>query len=81
VAARSGTAEAIEHPKTKSSTYSRIFISRFHFFSLVSSNFQSIAALVVVALTVTWLIARMVAKRRKPGCGGDCGCPTQELKR
>jgi hypothetical protein len=47
----------------------------------MSSDFQTIAALVVVALTATWLIARTVAKRRKPGCGGDCGCPTRELKR
>jgi hypothetical protein len=47
----------------------------------MSPHLQTIAALVVVALTATWLIARGVAKSRKPGCGGDCGCPTQELKR
>jgi hypothetical protein len=47
----------------------------------MSAEFQSIAALVVVALAATWLIFRTVSKRRKPGCGGDCGCPTQELKR
>jgi hypothetical protein len=47
----------------------------------MSADFQTIAALVIVAITATWLIVRTVAKRRKPGCGGDCGCPTQELKR
>jgi len=47
----------------------------------MSSDFQTIAALVVVAITATWLVARAIAKRRKPGCGGDCSCPTQELKR
>jgi len=46
-----------------------------------SSDFQSIAALVIVALAATWLIVRAIVKRRKPGCGGDCGCPTDELKR
>ncbi|MBL9211816.1 MAG: FeoB-associated Cys-rich membrane protein [Opitutaceae bacterium] len=47
----------------------------------MSSQFQTIAALVVVALAVTWLVARAVRKRRQPGCGGDCGCPSRELKR
>jgi hypothetical protein len=47
----------------------------------MSSNFQTIAALVIVAITATLLLVRAIAKRRKPGCGGDCGCPTQELKR
>ncbi|HUR58685.1 MAG TPA: FeoB-associated Cys-rich membrane protein [Opitutaceae bacterium] len=47
----------------------------------MSPAFQTIAALVVVALAATWLVARAVAHRRKPGCGGDCACPTEELKR
>jgi hypothetical protein len=46
----------------------------------MSAEFQTIAALVVVALTATLLIARALSKRRKPGCGGDCACPTQDLK-
>jgi hypothetical protein len=45
----------------------------------VSASFQSIAALVIVALAVTWLGWRMLAKR-KPGCGGGCGCPASEIK-
>lgn len=47
----------------------------------MSSTLQTIAALVVVALAAVYLVARTVSKRRKPGCGGDCACPTQELKR
>jgi hypothetical protein len=47
----------------------------------MSAELQTVAALVVVAIAAIWLIARSVSKRRKPGCGGDCGCPTQELKR
>jgi hypothetical protein len=46
----------------------------------MSAEFQTIAALVVVAVAATWLIARGLAKRKNPGCGGDCGCPTSELK-
>ncbi|MDP3069695.1 MAG: FeoB-associated Cys-rich membrane protein [Opitutaceae bacterium] len=47
----------------------------------MSAEFQTIAALVVVALAATWLIARAWRKHRNPGCGGDCGCPTDKLKR
>ena len=47
----------------------------------MSADFQTIAALVVVGITLTLLIARIIAKRRNPGCGGGCACPTQELKR
>lgn len=46
----------------------------------MSPDFQTIAALVVVAVAATWLIARALAKRKNPGCGGDCGCATTELK-
>ena len=47
----------------------------------MSSLFQTIAALVIVALAATWLTLRALAKRSKPGCGGECNCPTRELKR
>jgi hypothetical protein len=46
----------------------------------MSEQFQTIAALIVVAVAVTWLVARAIAKRKNPGCGGDCGCPTSDLK-
>jgi hypothetical protein len=46
----------------------------------MSSQFQTYAALAVVAVALIWLVARTVAKRKNPGCGGDCGCPSSELK-
>ncbi|MSU64784.1 MAG: FeoB-associated Cys-rich membrane protein [Opitutus sp.] len=46
----------------------------------MSPAFQSIAALVVVAVAATWLVWRALAKRKNPGCGGECGCPTEKLK-
>ena len=46
----------------------------------MSAQFQTLAALGIVALAATWLIARALAKRKNPGCGGDCGCPSSELK-
>jgi hypothetical protein len=47
----------------------------------MSPEFQTIAALVVVAIAATWLVVRAVVKRRNPGCSGDCACPTEKLKR
>jgi hypothetical protein len=46
----------------------------------MKADFQSIAALVVVALTVTWFIVRAVAKRRNPGCGDDCGAVSPQVR-
>ena len=45
----------------------------------MSSEFQTIAALIVVAVAATWLIWRSLAKK-KNGCAGDCGCEATELK-
>jgi hypothetical protein len=47
----------------------------------MTADFQAIAALLIVALTATWFIARAVAKRKAPGCGGDCGCASSEIKK
>lgn len=47
----------------------------------MSAEIQTIAALAIVALAAGWLIARAVAKRRSSGCGGECGCPSEKLKR
>ncbi len=46
----------------------------------MSSSLQTLASLAIVALAVTWLFWRVLAKRNKPGCGGDCGCPATEIK-
>jgi hypothetical protein len=41
---------------------------------------QTLAALLIVAAAAVGLVLRWSANRRKPGCGGGCGCPTDELK-
>jgi len=46
----------------------------------MSSNFQTIAALFVVAVAAGWFVARALVKRKNPGCGGECGCDSSELK-
>jgi hypothetical protein len=46
----------------------------------MSQKTQTILALVVVALAAAGLLLRLLAKRGKPGCGGDCGCATDRLK-
>jgi hypothetical protein len=47
----------------------------------MSSELQSVLALLVVALTVAWLVRRGLAKRKNPGCGTDCGAVSPDLKR
>jgi hypothetical protein len=46
----------------------------------MNAETQTIVALVVVAIAATWLVLRSLSKRRQPGCGGDCGCPSSEIK-
>jgi hypothetical protein len=46
----------------------------------MSSTAQTFVALLVVALAATWLVARVVAKRKNPGCSDDCGCASTDLK-
>jgi hypothetical protein len=46
----------------------------------MSPQFQTIAALLIVAAAAIWLVARSFAKGRKPGCGDGCGCAPDPLK-
>jgi hypothetical protein len=46
----------------------------------MTAELQTLAALTIVALAASWLVLRMLAKKKQPGCGGDCGCPTNEFK-
>ena len=46
----------------------------------MSPAVQSLAALVLVGLAASWLVLRAFAKKKNPGCGGDCGCPAPDLK-
>lgn len=40
----------------------------------MNENWQSLAALAVVLVTVAVFIVRAAKRRKKPGCGGSCGC-------
>jgi hypothetical protein len=46
----------------------------------MNASVQTFVALVIVAFAATWLVWRALAKKKNPGCGGDCGCATDELK-
>jgi hypothetical protein len=45
----------------------------------MSSEIQTIAALVIVAVAATWLVVRFFRKD-KSACGHDCGCPSVSIK-
>lgn len=46
----------------------------------MSPEYQTLAALLIVATASVWLLMRSFSRRRKPGCGGDCGCASGDLK-
>ena len=46
----------------------------------MSREYQTLAALLIVATAAIWLVLRSFAKGRKPGCGGDCGCASEDLR-
>jgi hypothetical protein len=46
----------------------------------MNQELQNLAAYAGVALAALWLARRFFAARKKPGCGGDCGCPSAEIK-
>ncbi len=47
----------------------------------MTPEFQTIAALIVVALAASYLIVRALRKRRNPGCGSDCGAISPEIRK
>jgi hypothetical protein len=47
----------------------------------MSSSWQTIAALAIVALTAAWLVRGAVRKSRTPGCGSEgCGAISPDAK-
>ena len=46
----------------------------------MSPGLQTLAALLIAAAAALWLVMRSLARRRNPGCGGDCGCPSADLR-
>jgi hypothetical protein len=48
----------------------------------MSSSWQTIAALSLVALAAAWLVRSAVRKSRTPGCGSEgCGAISPDAKR
>jgi hypothetical protein len=47
----------------------------------MTAELQQWWALVVVGLAVALLVLRAWRGRRKPGCGGGCGCQSQAWRR
>ena len=45
----------------------------------MTTEFQTLAALALVALAATWLTQRAFAKKQNPGCGSDCGCTSKKV--
>jgi hypothetical protein len=46
----------------------------------MSPGLQTLEALLIAAAAATWLVVRSLARRRNPGCGGDCGCASGDLR-
>jgi len=44
------------------------------------SNWQTPVAIAVVILALASLVRGAIARRKKPGCGGGCACPTDKFK-
>jgi hypothetical protein len=47
----------------------------------MSSDFQTIAALGIVAITVVLLLRAFFRKKKNPGCGSGCGAVSPEVKK
>ncbi|MDR2676073.1 MAG: FeoB-associated Cys-rich membrane protein [Opitutaceae bacterium] len=45
----------------------------------MSSEAQTIAALVITAAAAVWLVVRLFQKN-KSACARDCGCPSNKFK-
>jgi len=47
----------------------------------MSADVQQLLALGIVALAAIGLVVRQRIRRKKPGCGGECACPSEKLRR
>ena len=47
----------------------------------MSANIQTYTALAVVLLTTLCLLWNFFLKRKSPGCGGNCGAVSPEIKK
>jgi hypothetical protein len=46
----------------------------------MTPRLQTYIALFVVVVAVALLIWRPLSRKKRPGCGGGCGCPTDAFK-
>ncbi len=46
----------------------------------MSPTLQTILTLVIVALAAALLLRSWFGKKKSPGCGGDCGAVSPEIK-
>jgi len=46
---------------------------------VMSPEFQTALALGLVVLAVAFFVARWARSRKKPGCGGGCGCSGRKI--
>jgi hypothetical protein len=46
----------------------------------MNADFQTVAALAIVVVTTALLARSLLKKRKSPGCGGGCACPSTQLK-
>jgi len=47
----------------------------------MSSSLQTVIAFALVALAAAYLIYAGLKKRRRPGCGDDCGAVSPEVRK
>ncbi len=47
----------------------------------MSSSSQTLIALGLVALAAAFLLRSWLAKKKSPGCGGECGAVSPEVKK
>ena len=47
----------------------------------MNAELQTIAALLIVAFAAAWLVVRALKRKKRPGCGDDCGALSPEVKR
>jgi len=46
----------------------------------MSAQLQSYVALAIVLVAIIWMAWRTFGRKKKPGCGGGCGCSADEFK-
>ena len=46
----------------------------------MNADWQTPLALLVVLVAAGLIVRGAIKKRKNPGCGGGCGCPTDKFK-